>query len=620
MRSVDMDTPIDSSPAAKINPFSCETLPSGLFRWFPGLVLFKTYKRSWLIKDIVAGLVLTTVLVPVGMGYAEASGVPAICGLYATMVALVAYAIFGRSRILVVGPDSALVAIIAATILPMATRGSVRAMELASVLAIVSGAVCVLAGVSRFGFITDLLSKPIRFGYLNAIALTVIVGQLSVILGFRANSPGLIPEIKSLANCISTGPINWCAFAIGMISLTFILIAKRWLPRVPIVFLIVLATSMLVTVFDLVPKTGISVVGALPAGLPGCMLPSVSMQELTSLVVSGIAIAFVSFADMSVVSRTIARRGGYEINDNQELMALGAANLAAGCFQGLSVTGSASRTPVAEAAGGKTQVTGVVGAICIAVLLVFCPTLLQSVPNSMLAAVVISACLSLVDIRGIVNLYKVRPIELVSSVACFLGVALIGVVHGMFIAIGLAFLTFIWRAWRPYSAVLGRVNEMKGYHDISRHPDAKEIPGLVLFRWDAPMFFANARIFQECVRKAIADAPTPVIRVVIEAEPVTDIDSTAADALIQLENDLSEVGIELCFAQMKGPVKDQLKRYGLFDKIGAENFLPTLGQAVDEHVRRHHIEWHDWDGSKCCEYAPHSGPCPEKKRPEPRST
>lgn len=418
--------------------------------------------------------------------------------------------------------------------------------------------------------------------------------------------------MQGLTNNFLTQPVNWCAFSIGVVSLAAILAGKRWLPRVPVTLFIVVATTIGVHLFDLVAKTGLAVVGPLPQGLPICKIPSLSMQELSSLASSAIAIAFVSFADMSVVSRTFALRGGYEVDDNQELIALGAANLAAGCFQGFSVTGSASRTPVAEAAGGKTQVTGIVGAICVGSLLVFGTSVLQNVPNSMLAAVVIAACLSLVDIRGVVHLYKVRPIELISSIACFLGVALIGVVQGVFVAIGIAFLSFIWRAWRPYNAILGRVNSVKGYHDVSRHPDARQIPGLVLFRWDAPLFFANARIFEECVRKAIAEAPTSVKRIVVEAEPVTDIDSTAADALVQLESDLSAAEIELCFAQMKGPVKDQLKRYGLYERIGSENFFPTVGQAVDAYLERHHIEWHDWDEDKCCEHAPHPGPCPTK--------
>jgi MFS superfamily sulfate permease-like transporter len=296
-----------------------------------------------------------------------------------------------------------------------------------------------------------------------------------------------------------------------------------------------------------------------------------------------------------VLSRTFALRGGYEVDRNQELIALGAANVAAGLFQGFAISSSASRTPVAESAGAKSQLTGVVGAVCIALLLIFAPTLLQNLPTAALGAVVISACFSLVEIPGVLRLYRLRRGEFVLSIVCFLGVALIGVIQGIFIAVGLALLDFIWRAWRPYDAVLGRVDGLKGYHDITRHPEAKRIPGLVLFRWDAPLFFANAEIFHEHILQAIADAPTRTKWVVVAAEPVTDIDITAADALIALDAALHAEGMDLCFAEMKGPVKDRLKRYGLFSTLGPDNFFPTLGQAVDRYLAVHQIEWRDWD-------------------------
>ncbi|HNM50576.1 MAG TPA: sulfate permease [Candidatus Obscuribacter sp.] len=600
------------SQNSHLNPFKREAQPHGLGRWVPGLKLLRTYKRRWFLRDLSAGAVLTTILVPVGMGYAEASGLPAICGLYATMTALVTYAIFGRSRILVLGPDSALVAIIAASVLPLAARGSAHAVELAGVLAILAGVMCVAAGLLRLGFITDLLSKPIRLGYLNAIALTVILGQLPTLLGFKVKGLDVLTEASGIVKGIAGNQVNHTAFAIGGTCLLIILACKRWLPKFPGVLLAVFLATVVVSLFNLAHHTGLSVVGEIPRGLPAWRVPEVSEKELNLLFHSAIAIALVSFADMSVVSRTFALRGRYETDDNKELFALGLCNVASGFFQGFSVTGSASRTPVAEAAGAKTQLTSVTGAICVALLIVIFPSLLMNVPHTALSAVVICACLSLVDISSVIELYGVRKAEFVACLACFLGVAIAGVIPGIFIAVGISLLVFIIRASRPYSAVLGRAKGLKGYHDISRHPEAKQIPGLVLFRWDAPLFFANARLFRECALEAIANAPTAVKRIVIEAEPVTDIDSTAADALRELEHDLNAVSIELGFAQMKGPVKDQLKNYGLFQKIGEENFFPTLGVAVDAYVHTHQIEWHDWDGKKCCKHAPHSGPCPDE--------
>ena len=578
-----------------INPFQREQRPRGLRRWIPGWQMLRTYERPWLIKDLSAGLVLTAILVPVGMGYAEAAGLPAIYGLYATIVPLIAYAIFGPSRILVLGPDSSLAAIIAATIVPLAAGDPDKLVALAGALALLSGALCLLAGLAHFGFITDLLSKPVRIGYLNGIALTVLVGQLPKVLGFSSTGDNLIQETASLVRGVLAGQTNWTTFAIGAACLFVILLFKRRWPKIPGVLIAVIGATLVTGWFNLAATANVAVVGPLPQGLPSFQLPIVSLNDFGLLFAGAVSIALVSFADTSVLSRTFALRGGYEVDPNQELVALGAANIAAGLFQGFSISSSSSRTPVAESAGSKTQITGLVGALCIALLLVFAPNLLQNLPSAALGAVVISAALSLFDFQTVRRLYHVRRSEFVFSMACFLGVALIGVIQGIFIAIGLALFAFIWRAWRPYDAVLGRVEGLKGYHDITRHPGAKRIPGLVLFRWDAPLFFANADIFHEHVLQAVAEAPTPTKWVVVAAEPVTDVDITAADALSELDDELQAAGIELCFAEMKGPVKDNLKRYGLFTKLGDKLFFRTLGQAVDAYLNAHPVEWRDWE-------------------------
>jgi high affinity sulfate transporter 1 len=529
------------------------------------------------------------------MGYAEAAGLPAIYGLYATIVPLIAYAIFGPSRILVLGPDSSLAAIIAATIVPLAAGNPDRLVALAGALALMTGGLCILAGLAHFGFITDLLSKPVRIGYLNGIALTVLIGQLPKLLGFSSSGDNLIQETISMIQGVAQGLTNWTTFVIGITCLAVVLIFKRKWPKIPGVLIAVVGATIVVGFFNLAIVAGVSVVGPLPQGLPSFQIPIVSLADLGALAAGAIAITLVSFADTSVLSRTFALRGGYEVDENQELIALGAANVAAGFFQGFSISSSSSRTPVAESAGSKTQLTGVVGAVCIALLLVFAPTLLQNLPNAALGAVVIAACISLVDIQGIVRLYHLSRSEFAFSIACFLGVALIGVIQGIFIAIALALVAFVWRAWRPYDAVLGRVDGLKGYHDIKRHPEGRRIPGLVLFRWDAPLFFANADIFHEHVLQAIAEAPTPVKWVVVAAEPVTDIDITAADMLSALDDELQHAGIELAFAEMKGPVKDSLKHYGLFTKLGDDLFFRTISQAVDGYLKAHPVEWLDWE-------------------------
>jgi high affinity sulfate transporter 1 len=569
--------------------------PSGVGKWLPGVQTLRIYRRSWLPRDIMAGLVLTALLVPAGMGYAEASGLPAIYGLYATIVPLVLYAIFGPSRILVLGPDSSLAPLIAAAVLPLAAGSPEEAVALAGMLAILSGLLCVLAALARFGFITDVLSKPVRYGYMNGIALTVLLSQLPKLFGFSIDAEGVIPEAAALVRGVVDDQTNTAALIIGVACLLVILGFKRWRPRIPGVLVAVVGATVAVGAFGLAQRYQLSVVGPLPKGLPSFRVPSVSASHAEALVAGAVGIALVSFADTSVLSRTFAIRGGYRVDPNQELVALGAANVASGFFQGFSVSSSSSRTPVAEAAGAKTQVTGVVGALAIALMLLFFPNLVQHLPDSALAAVVISAAIGLFEVAGVRKLYRLRRTEFVLSIACFLGVAALGVIEGIFIAVGLALVDFIRRAWRPYDAVLGRVDGLKGYHDVTRYPDAKRIPGLVIFRWDAPLFFANAEVFADRLGLAIASSPTPVRWVIVAAEPVTDLDTTAADVLQRLDEELAADGIDLRFAEMKDPVKDRLKRYGLFGRFGADHFYPTIGTGVSAYLDETGIEWVDWE-------------------------
>jgi high affinity sulfate transporter 1 len=568
---------------------------TGPWRWLPGIGALRSYRLAWLPHDLAAGVILTAVLVPVAMGYAEAAGLQPIYGLYATAVPLVAYAVFGPSRILVLGPDSALVAMIAATILPLAPDSPAQAAALAAMLAIFAGLLCILAGLARFGFITELLSKPIRYGYLNGIALTLLVSQLPKLFGFSVNASSLIPVMVGFVQGVLAGSTVPAALAIGLASLAVILGIKRWRPKAPGVLVAVIGATAVVTVFDLAERAGVAVVGPLPQGLPSFGIPMVPRGDLEALAAGAIAMALVSFAGTSVLSRTLAQRGRYPVDQNQEIIALGAANVASGLFQGFSVSSTLSRTPVAESAGAKTQVTGLVAAACIGLLLVFFPGLLKNLPAAALGAIVISASLSLIDVSSVLRLYRSRGSEFALSVVCFLGVAFLGVIQGIFIAVGLALLSFIWRAWRPHSAVLGRVLSVKGYHDITRYPQAKRVPGLILFRWDAPLFFANAEAFRESVLLAIAESPTPPRWVVVAAEPVTDVDVTAADLLAELDNELARDGIELCFAEMKDPVKDRLRRYGIFTQSGSTRFFPTLGQAVGRYLEETGVKWVDWE-------------------------
>jgi high affinity sulfate transporter 1 len=565
-----------------------------LLDWLPGLDILRRYEAAWLAHDIFAGLVLATMLVPVGIAYAKASGLPGIHGLYATIIPLMAYALFGPSRILVLGPDSALAALILGVVVPLSGGDAARAVTLAAMMAIVSGAVCILAGIARLGFVTELLSKPIRYGYMNGIALTVLISQLPKLFGFSIESEGPLRSLWAISKAIADGKTNLVAFAIGLGTLIVILLLKNN-KRLPGILIAVVAATALAGMLDLEARYGLDVLGLLPRGLPGFAIPWIGANDIVPVLLGGCAVALVSFADTSVLSRAYAARLGTEVDPNQEMVGLGAANLAAGCFHGFPISSSSSRTPVAEAAGARTQLTSVVGALAIAALLLAAPNLLRHLPTAALAAVVIASAIGLFEITDLKRIYRIQQWEFWLSIACLVGVAVLGAIPGIGLAIAIAIAEFLWDGWRPHSAILGRADRVKGYHDITRYPDARRIPGLVLFRWDAPLFFANAEFFKERALDAVAKSPTPVRWLVVAAEPVTSVDVTAADMLAELDETLHAKGIEFCFAELKDPVKDKLKRFGLFKQLGESAFFPTLGAAVARYLKIHDVEWEDWE-------------------------
>ena len=565
-----------------------------VIRWLPGIDTLRRYEAAWLPHDIFAGLVLATMLVPVGIAYAAASGLPGIHGLYATIIPLLAYALLGPSRIIVLGPDSALAAVILGVVVPLAGGDGVRAATLAAMLALVSGTVLILAGLLRLGFVTELLSKPIRYGYMNGIALTVLISQLPKLLGFSIESQGPLRDLRAIADAILDGKANWVAFAVGLGTLIVILLLQNN-KRVPGILIAVIGATAIVGGFHLATLFGVKVLGPLPQGLPAFAIPLINSSDLIPVLIGGCAIALVSFADTSVLSRTYAARLGDTVDPNQEMIGLGSANLATALFQGFPISSSASRTPVAEAAGARTQLTSVVGALAIAFVLVLAPNLLQHLPNAALAAVVIAAAIGLFEIADLKRIYRIQQWEFWLTVLCFVGVAVLGAIPGIGLAIAVAVAEFLWDGWRPHSAVLGRAHGVKGYHDITRYPDARRIPGLVLFRWDAPLFFANAEFFRERILDAVSKSPTPVRWLVVAAEPVTSVDVTACDTVAELDEALHARGIELCFAELKDPVKDKLKRFGLFAQLGEAYFFPTIGSAVSSYLEINNVEWEDWE-------------------------
>ena len=560
----------------------------------PGLATLLAARRDGFAHDLFAGLVLTAVLIPVGMGYATAAGLPAIQGLYATIVPLAVYAILGPSRLMVLGPDSTLAAVIAATVLPLAAADPARAVVLAGALAMLAGALQVAIGVVRLGRLADLFSKPIRIGFLNAIALTVMLGQLPKLAGLQVDADTLGGRLAGLASVIAAGGVDPTTLAVGGGTLATILVLRRAWPGVPGVLVAVVGATLASAALDLRGR-GLEVLGPLPQGLPAPGVPWVGWSDLVHLVPGAVAIALLSFADTSVLSRALAARRGERADPDREMIALGTANLATGLLQGFPVSSSASRTPVAQAAGARTQATGLVGAAAIVVLLLAAPGLLRDLPAAALAAVVISACLSFADVRGMLALYRVRRVEFGLSVASFLGVALVGVVEGIALAVLLSMAVVVGKAWHPYRATLVRVDGRKGWHDASRHPEGRAVPGLVIFRWDAPLFFANADLFHDEVLAEVARAGAGTVQVLVAADAITDVDVTAADALVALDGALRRQGIELRFAGLKGPVKDRLVRLGLSGRFDVGHFEETVGSAVNRFRERHRPDWKDWD-------------------------
>ncbi|CAB4890804.1 unannotated protein [freshwater metagenome] len=550
-------------------------------RWLPGVAMLRRYERSWLRHDLVAGLVLTTLLVPQGMAYAGLAGLAPVTGLYATVAGLLVYALVGPSQILVVGPDSSLAPMIAAVIAPLLGAGADpgRAIALASTLAILTGLLCMAAGLARLGTVAELLSKPVRIGYLNGVALIIIAGQLPKLFGF-VNGTGSVPdEIWRFVRDVAHGAAQGHAAAIGIGSLAIIFAFRRWRPQLPGVAIAVAGSIAAVVAFDLASR-GVTVLGATPSGFHMLSIPDIGMHDVGALLVAAAGLAFVTLADTAPISRTLSIKSGDHIDPNHEMVAIGAANIAAGLLQGFPLSGSVSRTAVAEANGARTQITGVVGAGTIVAILVGAHGLLRNLPAATLGAILISAALGLSDIKSLRWLWKVRPSELLLSLLATVGVAWLGPLRGIGVAIMLAVIDFLRRAWRPHSTLLGRLGDRKGYHDVLRHPEARQAPGLVLFRFDAPLFFANADHFANTLRRAIAERGEAIGWVIIAAEPITDVDTTAAEMLGELLDELQSKSITFAVAELKGHVKDRLRVYGLLDRVGEDHVFATIGSAM----------------------------------------
>jgi high affinity sulfate transporter 1 len=457
------------------------------------------------------------------------------------------------------------------------------------VLALIVGGIMVLGAVARLGFIADLISKPTMIGYMNGLALTILVGQLPKLFGFKVDAEGLIGEAVGFVKGLADGQAVAAAAVVGIAGIVVILVLQRWLPKVPAVLIMVVLAIASTTVFSLADH-GVSLVGVLPKGFPPLTIPHVGLSDLAPLFAGALGIVLVSLADTISTASAFAARTGQELNGNGEMIGIGAANLAAGLFQGFPVSTSGSRTAVAERAGAKTQLTGVVGAALIILMIVLVPGLFRNLPQPALAAVVITASLSLADIPGTVRLWRQRRVEFLLSIAAFLGVALLGVLPGIGIAVALSILNVFRRAWWPYDTQLGRVDGLAGYHDVHSYPQAEHLPGLVIYRFDGPLFFANAKTFRDEVRR-MAKADPPPAWILVAAEPITDVDTTASDVLEDLDEALNDQGISLVFAELKDPVRRKIERYGLTRTINPQHFFPTIESAIAAFRQETGADW-----------------------------
>ena len=554
----------------------------------PGVHLARSYKWSWLKSDLAAGAALSAALIPAGMAYAEAAGLPAVTGLYASIVPMLFYAVFGPSRVLIVGPDSSLAPMIAAAVLPLAGHEPAHAVALAGFLAILIGVFLIAGRIFRLGFVTGLLSKPIRVGYLNGIALAVIVSQVPRLLGITVPGGPLPDRVAATVNAVLQGSVNPLAVLFGAGTLA-VIIAGRFLPwKMPVVLLAVAGSTAVAAAIG--AGDGLAMVGALPPGLPAPALGGVSADEVMGLIGPAAGIALIAFVDTSTLSKSLAGHSGGRSGGNQEMGALGIANAATGLLGGFPVCGSSSRTPIAIDAGARTPFSGIVAAGLVTLFMVAAPNVTAFLPTATLAAIVIVAAASLVDVRTVWRLVRMSRTETLLLLAAFLGVAFVGVLEGIVLAIALSLIAFVRRAWDPYRTELASLDGVPGYHDLTRHPEGKRVPGLVVARFDAPLFFANGEVFAEHIRSLVNDAPGPVHWVIVAAEPITDLDTTALDELVRLDDELARLGTSLVFAEMKGPIKDRMIKFGVSSRFGPDHFFPTIHSAVRSYKKTMGLE------------------------------
>ncbi|NNH68724.1 sulfate permease [Nocardia uniformis] len=558
---------------------------TGPARFLPGLEQFRGYQRAWLRPDVLAGVTVAAYLVPQVMAYAAVAGLPPVTGLWAALGPLAVYVFLGSSRRLSVGPESTTALLTAVTLAPLAAGDPSRYAALAAMLALLVGAICVVGSIARLGVLAELLSKPVLVGYLAGTAGVMIASQLGTVTGVRVDGGTIPRQVRSFLSNINQ--VHWPTTILALVVLAGLLALRRWVPRAPGPLLSVLGASLVVGVFSL-SERGIRVVGAVPAGIPVPGVAGVAVSDLSLLFLPAIGIALVGFSDNALTARAFAARHGERTNANVELGALGATNLASGVLHGFPVSCSASRTTIADAAGARTQAYSVVALGTVLIVLFGARGILAEFPTAALGALVVYAALRLIDLPEFRRIAHFRRSELVLALSTTLAVLVFGVLYGVGIAVALSILDLLRRVARGHDAIQAFVPGMAGMHDIDDYPEAKPVPGLVVYRYDTPLCFANAEDFRHRALAAVTlseqllprDLRVPVRWFVLNAEANVEVDLTALDALEQLRAELASRDIVFAMARVKQDLRVALEAAGLVDRIGAEHLYPTLPTAV----------------------------------------
>jgi high affinity sulfate transporter 1 len=545
--------------------------------WVPGIAQFTGYQRGWLRGDVVAGLTVTAYLVPQVMAYATLAGVPAVTGLWAAVVALTIYAIFGSSMRLSVGPESTTALMTAAVVAPIAIGDSARYLALVGALALLVGAVCFLGGLARLGFLANLLSAPVLIGYMTGIAILMVASQLEKITGVPVSGDEFVELMRTFVRNASL--YHWPTMSLAAAVLVLMLAVQRWAPRLPAPLIAVLAATAVVYGLSLTDR-GIGVVGSVPAGLPTLGIPDVAPSEFATLILPAVGIAIVAFSDNVLTARAFATRDAAEIDPNAELRALGVANVGVGLSQGFPISSSGSRTALADAVGGRSQLYSLVAVGSVLAVVFLARNVLSHFPTAALGALVVYAALRLVNVAGYRRLARFRRSELILAVITAAAVLGLGVLYGVLAAVALSILDLLRRVAHAHDSVLGFVPGIAGMHDIEDYPEATSVPGLVVYRYDAPLCFANAQDFRRRALAAADQADGTVEWFVLNAEANVEVDLTALDALDELREDLHRRGIVFAMARVKQDLRDALVAADLLDKIGDDRIYMTLPTAV----------------------------------------